>query len=64
MGRISASKTRFVTWNTFCSRLEAVSSGPNSRKLAGFSRITSRSQVPSTRVPSTSSVLPLVTSAA
>ena len=29
-----------------CSRLDAVSSGPNSRKLSGLRRITSRSQVP------------------
>ena len=34
------------------SRLDSVSSGPNSRKFSGLSLITSRSQAPSTRVAS------------
>ena len=51
VGKISASKARFVTSNTSWSRLEAVSSGPNSRNVAGLRLITSRSQRPSGRVP-------------
>ena len=51
-GTISPSKARFVTWKTSPSRLDSVSSGPNSRKFDGLALITSRSQSPSTRVAS------------
>ena len=51
-GMISPSKTRFVASNTASSRLDDVSSGPISRKFDGLALITSRSQVPSTRVDS------------
>ena len=61
---ISASKVRFVTSNTSCSRLEAVSSGPNSRNVSGLRTITSRSHRPSARVPSVTPVPGLCTSTA
>ena len=41
-GTVSASHARSVTSKTAPSRLEAVSSGPISRKLAGLRSITSR----------------------
>ena len=49
---ISPSNALPVTSKTSSSRLDAVSSGPSSRKFDGLSLITSRSQVPSTRVAS------------
>ncbi len=55
-GTIEPSNARFVTSNTASSRLDDVSSGPISRKFDGLALITSRSQVPSTRVAS--AVLP------
>ena len=61
---ICASKARSVTSKTSCRRLEAVSSGPNSRKLAGLRAMTSRSHVPSARVPSASAPPGLVTGTA
>ena len=49
----SASHWRSVTSNTSCSRLDATSSGPNSRKFEkGSAYITSRRNPPSTRVAS------------
>ncbi len=54
VGRISAADMRPVASNSASRRLELVSSGPITRKLAASSlrRITSRSIVPSTRVAS------------
>ncbi len=52
MGSRSAFQARSVVSKTALSRLEAVSSGPISRKVRGFAAITSRSSVPSTRVGS------------
>ena len=49
---ISPSNARPVTSKTGLSRLEAVSSGPKIRNVAGLRLMTSRSQVPSTRVAS------------
>ncbi len=43
-----------VTEKTSPSRLDSVSSGPNSLKFDGLAAITSRSQPPSTRVSSAS----------
>ena len=51
-GTICPSNARSVTSKTAPSRLDAVSSGPNSRKFDGLALITSRSQSPSTRVAS------------
>jgi hypothetical protein len=55
-GTISPSKARLVTAKTSPSRLDSVSSGPNSRKFDGLALITSRSQPPSTLVGSDSPV--------
>ena len=49
---VSASQARSVTAKTSPSRLDAVSSGPNRRKLDRFRSITSRRKPPSTRVAS------------
>ena len=49
---ISPSNALLVTSKTSPSRLDSVSSGPNSRKFDGLALITSRSQSPSTRVAS------------
>ena len=48
----SAGVVRIGGFSSALSRLLAVSSGPISRKVRGLSRITSRTQVPSTRVAS------------
>ena len=52
--RRSAIQARSVASKSALSRLEAVSSGPKTRKLASpaLARMTSRSQPPSTRVAS------------
>jgi hypothetical protein len=52
---VSASQRRDVAANTSPRRLEAVSSGPNRRKLSEFLAITSRRNEPRTRVDSTNS---------
>ncbi len=52
MASVAASQVRPLASNTASSRLEAVSSGPKSRKLRGLRRITSRRKAPSTRVGS------------
>jgi hypothetical protein len=51
-GSRSGANTRSVTSNTGLSRFDAVSSGPMIRNVFGFIRITSRRNVPSTRVAS------------
>ena len=51
---ISPSNARPVTSKTASSRLDAVSSGPNSRNVEAFRVMMSRSHWPSTRVLSAS----------
>ena len=64
MASTSASQVRSVVSNTADSRLDAVSSGPTSRKLSGLAVITSRRNAPSTRVGSLKVVAGLATSTA
>src|ERR1019366_7016349 len=52
VGSVSASQVRPVTSNSAPRRLEAVSSGPITRKLSPLRRMTSRRKPPSTRVAS------------
>ena len=63
-GMIWPSKARSVTSKTFPSRLDAVSSGPNSRNVDGLAVMMSRSHDPSTRVASDTLSPGLLTSTA
>ncbi len=56
VGSSAACQVRAVASNTEPSRLDAVSSGPMSRKLSGLAAITSRRNVPRMRVASLNEV--------
>ena len=52
VGSVSADHARAVTSNMSPRRFDAVSSGPNTRKLSGFRETMSRRKPPSTRIAS------------